>query len=354
VQTGPGGPTVTAPLWGQGAPPPASAYGPYAPLAAQAARLAAGTTSPYAVVNQIETWLRRYGVYDEVPPYPPAGVPPLVDFVANTHRGFCQHFAGAMALMLRMRGIPARLAVGFTQGHLDANGDWQVVDRDAHSWVEVLLPGTGWLPFDPTPGRSAPNAASVSSPLYDAAAAARTAGIQRTAVLPGPPSVKPEPTGDTGGGPVPGLRVEDGGGAPAWLWSLLAIPALLAAPAIARLLRRSRRRRRGDERRRVLGALSELESTLAELGHAPEPSASPTERAETLARTLRVDAGALYARASAARYGSGPVRSGQAAQAWRESARARREARRRCSRRRRIAAALAPPGRHERDGRASR
>jgi hypothetical protein len=104
----------------------------------------------------------------------------------------------------------------------------------------------------------------------------------------------------------------------------------------------------------VLGALSELESTLAELGHAPEPSASPTERAETLARTLRVDAGALYARASAARYGSGPVRSGQAAQAWRESARARREARRRCSRRRRIAAALAPPGRHERDGRASR
>jgi hypothetical protein len=353
AQTGPGGPTVTAPLWGRGTPPPPSAYGAYAPLAVQAARLAAGTTSPYAVVNQVETWLRRYGVYDEVPPYPPAGVPPLVDFVANTHRGFCQHFAGAMALMLRMRGIPARVAVGFTQGHLDADGKWQVVDRDAHSWVEVLLPGSGWLPFDPTPGRSAPNQASVSSPLYDATAAAQKAGIERTAVLPGPPSVKPEPSGDTGGAAVPGLRDGDGGGAPDWLWSLLAIPALLAVAPLARLVRRSRRRRRGDERRRVLGALSELESTLAELGHAPEPSSSPTERAEALARTLRVDAGALYARAREARYGPGPVRPGQAAQAWRESARARREARRRCSRRRRITAALMPPGR-ERDGRAAR
>ena len=42
--------------------------------------------------------------------------PPLVAFVTRTKAGYCQHFAGAMAAMLRMLGIPARVAVGFTSG----------------------------------------------------------------------------------------------------------------------------------------------------------------------------------------------------------------------------------------------
>ena len=42
-----------------------------------------------------------------------ASVPPLVGFVAQTKRGYCQHFAGAMALMLRYLGVSARVAVGF-------------------------------------------------------------------------------------------------------------------------------------------------------------------------------------------------------------------------------------------------
>ena len=105
-------------------------------------------------------------------PTTPAGVPreappPLVDFLLDSRRGFCQHFAGAMAVMLRTLGIPARVAVGYTGGRFDPGVDrYVVLDRDAHSWVEVWFPGHGWLPFDPTPGRSAPNPASVSSPDY--------------------------------------------------------------------------------------------------------------------------------------------------------------------------------------------
>ena len=59
-----------------------------------------------------------------------------------------------MALMLRMLGVPARVAAGFTSGEYDkGTGEWVVTDHNAHAWVEVWFPGFGWLPFDPTPGR---------------------------------------------------------------------------------------------------------------------------------------------------------------------------------------------------------
>jgi hypothetical protein len=103
----------------------------------------------------IEAWLRSSGgfTYDEHPPQV-RGMPPLVAFVTRTKRGYCQHFAGAMALMLRYLGIPARVAAGFTSGVYDADkGTWRVNDRNAHTWVEVWFDRYGWLPFDPTPGR---------------------------------------------------------------------------------------------------------------------------------------------------------------------------------------------------------
>ena len=84
--------------------------------------------------------------------------PPLVGFVTRTHAGYCQYFAGAMALMLRYLGIPARVAVGFAGGAYDPKEHvWNVSDREAHAWVEVWFKGYGWLPFDPTP--AAPGAA---------------------------------------------------------------------------------------------------------------------------------------------------------------------------------------------------
>mgnify|MGYP003693541205 CR=1 FL=1 len=80
-----------------------------------AARGRAGT--PYGAVVAIETWLRSTGgfTYDESPPAT-GGLPPLAHFVSEGKRGYCQHFAGAMALMLRFLGIPARVAGGFTSG----------------------------------------------------------------------------------------------------------------------------------------------------------------------------------------------------------------------------------------------
>jgi Flp pilus assembly protein TadD len=46
-----------------------------------------------------------------------------------------------MALLLRMQGIPARVATGFTSGSYDRRAKEYVVrDLDAHSWVEAWFP----------------------------------------------------------------------------------------------------------------------------------------------------------------------------------------------------------------------
>src|SRR5262249_21989125 len=133
--------------------------------------------TPYAAVLALESWLRESGrfTYDEHP-RPVPGVPPLVAFVTETRRGYCQHFAGAMALMLRYLGIPARVAAGFASGTY-SDDHWTVTDHDAHAWVEVWFKGYGWLPFDPTPGRGRLGASySASSKSFDAGSAAALVG----------------------------------------------------------------------------------------------------------------------------------------------------------------------------------
>jgi len=125
----------------------------YRPLWQDAARLTAKARSPYEATLVLERWFRSGGGfrYEEHPPVSSTN-PPLVDFVEVTRAGYCQHYAGAMAVMLRMLGIPSRVAVGFTAGTWKA-GVWTVTDHQAHAWVEAWFAGFGWLAFDPTPGR---------------------------------------------------------------------------------------------------------------------------------------------------------------------------------------------------------
>ena len=87
--------------------------------------------------------------YDE---YPPLTAYPLATFLFLNKLGYCQQFAGSMALLLRMGGVPARVATGFTTGAYDQNTkSWFVTDVDAHAWVEAWFPHYGWVTFDPTP-----------------------------------------------------------------------------------------------------------------------------------------------------------------------------------------------------------
>jgi len=130
---------------------------PYLPLVRAAERVAGAARTPYGAVEDLERWFVSSGTF-HYSNHPPVSKPALVGFVAKTHAGYCQYFAGAMALMLRYLGIPARVAVGFAGGTYDPKEKvWNVSDREAHAWVEVWFKGYGWLPFDPTP--AAPGAA---------------------------------------------------------------------------------------------------------------------------------------------------------------------------------------------------
>lgn len=112
-------------------------------------------SDPYEVALLVERHLRTgYDYSLELPPSDYRS--PYAAFVFDTRLGYCQQFSGIMALLLRLNGIPARVAVGFTTGKALENQTYEVATNNAHAWVEVYFPGVGWLPFDPTPGRNLP------------------------------------------------------------------------------------------------------------------------------------------------------------------------------------------------------
>ncbi|PVZ20150.1 Transglutaminase-like enzymes, putative cysteine proteases [Pseudomonas sp. URIL14HWK12:I9] len=73
------------------------------------------------------------------------------EFLFDTRRGFCGHYAGAMTFVLRAAGIPARMVVGYQGGELNPGGNYLSVRQyDAHAWVEYWQAGQGWQAVDPT------------------------------------------------------------------------------------------------------------------------------------------------------------------------------------------------------------
>jgi transglutaminase-like putative cysteine protease len=98
------------------------------------------------------------------------------DFLFETQRGFCEHFASAFTFLMRAAGIPARVVTGYQGGYYNDVGDyWVVRQSDAHAWSEVWLEGRGWVRVDPTAAVSpqrvdlgARAAAGASAPWYQA------------------------------------------------------------------------------------------------------------------------------------------------------------------------------------------
>jgi protein-glutamine gamma-glutamyltransferase len=176
-----------------------------------------------------------------------------VDFLLRTHAGYCQHFAGAAALLLRLAGVPTRVVAGFATG-VRSGGLFKVRAADAHDWIEVYFAGYGWVPLDPTPA-GAPAAIPPELDLF------------------APPG---------GRGRMPGSRA-------------YAIVGLLAAVALAGW-RRRRRPQLGDALARLLGTPVLPSTTLGEL-------------ADEAARALGPHTAALAAEAERARFGpQGTVR----------------------------------------------
>ncbi len=127
-------------------------------IAELAREITVGRKSAYEKARAVEAYLRYSGNYHyEMKDVPmPKPEQDFVDqFLFETHRGYCDHFSTAMAVMLRTLGIPTRWVKGFAPGTemgTDEAGNKiiEVRNKDAHSWVEVYFPGYGWIPFEPT------------------------------------------------------------------------------------------------------------------------------------------------------------------------------------------------------------
>lgn len=83
--------------------------------------------------------------------------PPLLgrdstdEFLWQTRRGFCEHFASSFVVLMRAAGVPARVVAGYQGGEYNPVNDYLVVHQyDAHAWAEVWLDGQGWVRVDPT------------------------------------------------------------------------------------------------------------------------------------------------------------------------------------------------------------
>lgn len=101
--------------------------------------------------SAIELYLKNNYTYSLETAPPPSGTSPLEDFIFNTKKGYCEHYASSMVLMLRGIGIPARIVNGYYGGEKNEYGDYLIVRQsDAHSWVEAFISGR-WKRYDPTP-----------------------------------------------------------------------------------------------------------------------------------------------------------------------------------------------------------
>jgi transglutaminase-like putative cysteine protease len=103
-----------------------------------------------AVMWRALRWFREEKFYYTL--QPPALHGDTVDqFLFNTRRGFCEHYASSFTFLMRAAGVPARVVTGYQGGDRNELGDYYVVRQsDAHAWTEVWLAGEGWVRADPT------------------------------------------------------------------------------------------------------------------------------------------------------------------------------------------------------------
>ncbi|GAW92178.1 transglutaminase TgpA family protein [Calderihabitans maritimus] len=116
-----------------------------------ARQITAGLDNPYDRVQAIVAYLKNNFGYSTRVPAPPEGEDFVDHFLFELKRGYCVHFASALAVLSRAVGIPARWVKGFTPGVL-YQGEYRVTTANAHTWVEIYFAGIGWIPFEPTPG----------------------------------------------------------------------------------------------------------------------------------------------------------------------------------------------------------
>jgi len=179
----------------------------------------------------------------------------LDDFLLGSRIGYCEQFAGSMAVLARLVGIPSRVVVGFLPGKR-VDGQWEVSARNMHAWTELYFEGIGWVPVDATPSGAVDNPNPSTSP-----------GSTRSATPSKEPTIRPSSVTPTVV-PVP----QAGGGGPVdpapWLAAAATLLVLggFGPRATRAVLRRFRLAGNPDPRRAAERAWTELEAVVRDRG----------------------------------------------------------------------------------------
>ncbi|MES9526051.1 transglutaminase TgpA family protein, partial [Streptomyces capoamus] len=270
-----------------------------------ARQITAGADNHYEEAVKLQDWFAVTGGFQYDTSVKVGHGPGAIANFLKQKEGFCVHFSFAMAAMARTLGIPARVAVGFAPGTVQADGTISVTQKDAHAWPELYFEGVGWTRFEPTPTRgTAPSYTQSDTPgssLPEEALPSKGASSA--------PSAAASPSESCGGrlrelqpcdSPSAAVVAQhDGSGTDWWGRLLIAVGALLVlAVPLTPLLWRKRVRalRLGGHARTARGAAEhtlaawqELTDSAWDHGIPPDESLTPRKAADRIVRLGRLD-----------------------------------------------------------------
>ena len=124
------------------------------------------------IAAAVADYIKNAASYNLNTPRTPANEDFILYFLTQSQEGYCMHFASAATVMLQALGVPARYVSGYavTVTPENAGKPINVLDRNAHAWVEVYYDGVGWLPYEVTGGSGNPEALGSETESSPAAA----------------------------------------------------------------------------------------------------------------------------------------------------------------------------------------
>ncbi|MEO5665605.1 MAG: DUF3488 and transglutaminase-like domain-containing protein [Nocardioides sp.] len=213
-----------------------------------AASVTGGEVTRFRKARALQQWFREDGGFeysDESIDDDPGSLAAFLDESGRV--GYCEQFAASMAIMARIIGIPARVAVGFLDSKPAGANQYEFSAHDLHAWPELYFPGAGWVRFEPTPG-----ARAETVPSYTSAELAPIASESPSTSAAVPEDQLP----DRGASPdTSDASATDDGTSIPWVTIVLVTLGVLLLVGLVLLPSFVRRKRRD---RRLLGDIEEL------------------------------------------------------------------------------------------------
>lgn len=224
----------------------------------------------------IRNYVSERAEYDLEPSRMPAGEPDFARwFMTRADRGYCVHFASSAVVLLRAAGYPARYVTGYlVEAHAD--GENQVLARDAHAWAEYWTPEAGWQVMEATPaGEHLPEPTAPAQTEESTTASSEPEMPTESFPMESAPTETAhttEPTRPEGQGTLPEKPPSSGAAGIVFLWVCVAACTVFAAVAQRGLRLRARKqaRSRGTPNEQALTAWRQLEQLAGLSGEAPE------------------------------------------------------------------------------------